>query len=96
MDPTSLNSASFQVTTGLGTRAGRYLLDSTGRIATFYPAAPLPVNAGISVSLNQQVRDTAGNSLTSNYYLSFQTGSGPDTTRPALVGNSPLDGDMGI
>ena len=99
IDPSSLNSTSFPVTNySFGVAlAGRYLVDSTGRIATFYPTMPLPVGATINVNLiHGLVRDTSGNSLAATFNFFFVTATTTDSTPPVLVGNSPVDGDKGI
>lgn len=97
MDPATLNSTSFQVNFGLNTLTGRYQLDSTGRIATFYPTSPLPAGPTLNVTLNQHlVMDTAGNSLASPYTFSFTTGLRTDSTPPAVVTTNPFNGDTGL
>ena len=97
IDTTTLNTTSIYMSDYvIGKIAGRVVADSTGRIATFVPATPLPVGRQINVSIGSEafIRDLAGNILPSAF-LTFYTGFASDVIPPAIIGNNPQNGDKG-
>lgn len=100
IDPTSLTPGkSFEVydtVTGIVV-AGTVVSDSSGRIATFKPTNPFAVGRQLNVYLSQngQIQDLSGNKL-AGVTFAFATGFSPDTTPPAIKGNSPQTGDASI
>ncbi|MDO8132331.1 MAG: Ig-like domain-containing protein, partial [Candidatus Brocadiales bacterium] len=58
--------------------------------ATFTPSANLDFNTIYTATITTGVRDLAGNAMTSNYILSF------DTTQPIVISTSPVNGAAGV
>jgi len=74
--------------------AGSYGLGSSGRVVSFVPSSPLPVERFHSLRVSG-VRDLSGNAstTTSNY---FKTSFTPDVVGPRVVGSSPVDGTQDV
>jgi len=99
IDTTTLNTTTtFRLfDTIAGFVAGRIVADGSGRIATFVPTNPLAVGRQFYayVSYFGSIKDLAGNTLNSAT-PTFTTGFAADTTPPSVIGNNPINGDIGI
>ena len=86
MDPSSINSANFSLSTSAGAIAGIVSYDATSKTASFTPSSLLPSNETFTASLSANIKDTAGNGLGSSYIWHFSTAGlitvtgTPDTT----------------
>jgi len=98
MDPASLNPISFTIfDTDNGWQAvpGMIQVDRDNRTASFVPNKPFGIQRRFYVLLTGGITDAAGNPLGSKgYYVT--TDFGPDTDRPLLVANSPIDGSLNV
>jgi hypothetical protein len=70
MNPLTLTMATFTVAPGV---TGAVSLDSTGKIATFTPAAALALNTTYTATITTGTQDLTGNPLVANYVWSFNT-----------------------
>ena len=70
MKSSSINATTFLVSNGV---TGTVSLDATGTIATFTPAASLPLNTVLTGTITTGAQDVSGNALASNYVWSFNT-----------------------
>jgi alpha-tubulin suppressor-like RCC1 family protein len=72
----TLTSSSVQLLRGASAVAGTVrLLEGTGTIAAFTPAAPLEPNADYHLSVTEAVRDLGGDALETGVTVEFTTGS---------------------
>ncbi|HEY1902662.1 MAG TPA: Ig-like domain-containing protein [Terracidiphilus sp.] len=85
IDPVSVNSTTFQVTSGGTPLPGTFWFNSSDTRVEFMPNAPLPASTSLVMKVNG-VLDPVGNPITST--TSFQTGPGPDFTAPTIVWTS--------
>jgi hypothetical protein len=67
-----------------------------GVTVTFQPDSPLEPLTTYSATVTAAASDLAGNSLIENYVWNFQTGAGPDLTRPFVLTTIPDDGDLAV
>ena len=69
-----------------------------GSVATFTPTNPTPLAASTNyaVSIKTGVQDLAGNALASQYNWTFTTAAAPDTTKPTVNGENPVNGATGV
>ncbi len=99
MDPATLTTATFMVT-GTSSIAGVVTYDTTNNIATFAPAANLPSNAVLIVTVTASAKDIAGNGLVSGGSApnpwTFTTGSVVDATKPTVSSTSPASGATSV
>ena len=97
MDLNTLTAANFTITdsTTNAPIPGRVQTDANGRTSTFLPTAPFSVGRLHYVSLNNEIKDVAGNRLSPRSY-SFTTSFTPDTTGPQILSFSPANADAGI
>lgn len=89
IDPVSVNSNTFQVTSGGTPLTGSYWFSSTDTRVEFVPNAPLPVSANLVMTLNG-VLDQVGNPV--SFTSHFKTAPGPDFTQPTVVSSSVTTG----
>jgi hypothetical protein len=86
MNPATINTTTFTLTTGGANVTGTVALDSTGLIATFTPpAASLTPNTAFTATITTGVADTFGNHLATNFVWTF-------TTSPTCVVLPPPSG----
>ncbi|MGA2887791.1 MAG: Ig-like domain-containing protein [Terracidiphilus sp.] len=85
IDPVSVNSNTFKVTSGGTPLAGSYWFNSNDSRVDFVPNAPLPANTNLVMSFNG-VLDQVGHPIT--FTSNFQTSPGPDLTAPMIVWTS--------
>ncbi len=96
IDPDTLTSNTFWISTG-GTKVSGEILktpavsDPTGvSVATFRPTVGLESYTAYTATVTTEVRDLAGNPLSSPYSWSFSTYTIDDSVRPRVVSVSPL------
>jgi len=86
MNPATINTTTFTLTTGGANVTGTVALDSTGLIATFTPpAASLTPNTAFTATVTTGAADTFGNHLAANFVWTF-------TTSPTCVVLPPPSG----
>jgi len=92
MDTTTINDTTITVSSSAGTLSAPRNLSGAvsyaNKVATFTPAAALPFSTTLSVTVTTAVTDLAGNALVAAYVFAFSTGTGPDTTPPAIEDTS--------
>jgi Big-like domain-containing protein/ASPM-SPD-2-Hydin domain-containing protein len=89
IDPVSVNSNTFQVTSSGTPLAGSYWFSSTDTRVEFVPNAPLPASTNLVMTLNG-VLDLVGNPV--SFTSHFKTAPGPDFTAPYVVSSSVSNG----
>ena len=89
IDPVSVNSNTFQVTSGGTPLTGSYWFSSTDTRVEFVPNAPLPASTNLVMTLNG-VLDQVGHAV--SFTSHFQTAPGPDFTQPTVVSSSVVNG----
>jgi hypothetical protein len=84
MDASTITASNITVRTTVGGTAvaGAVAYNTTTRVATFTPSAPLAQSTGYTVTVASAVKDVAGNLMGTNYVFSFTTG---DTTAPTVL-----------
>ena len=71
--------------------AGNWILNASGRGATFYhPLQDFTPDAAYLVRVGTSVRDLAGNALAETFAIAFTTGAGASTQKPATPILDPL------
>jgi hypothetical protein len=93
MDPASIDASTITLHDELGNpvpASVAYLAYSQS--ARLTPASPLAYSTTYDVTVTQDVRDVAGNSLAVPYAFSFTTRANPDTTPPSVQSVNPPDG----
>ncbi len=100
IDPTTLTSTSFQVI-DTSTRAvvqvtGTIVYDAGNRIAVFTPDADFAESHTYQGTLSTDIRDLAGNYMTSDFVLEFTTTNSTDTTAPSVSSVSPAENAVGV
>lgn len=97
MQPGSFGSASMTVTRlSVPNRAvkGAVTYDATTRTATFTPAVPLQGSSRYEVTVDNGVRDVAGNGLTAPLRFDFTTEA--EVTAPSVLSTSPGTGAVDV
>ena len=89
MDPTSINTLTFKLSTGATPVSGA--VTYTGTTAEFSPAANLLPNSLYTATITTGAKDLAGNTLANNYIWSFTTGTTLDNTPPTVISTDPND-----
>ena len=97
MDPTSLTSTTFTLTTGTTPVAvpGAVSVNTAGLVATFTPTANLAPSTKYTATVTTGAKDTTGNALAANYVWSFTTGAGP-AVPPQVVSTNPPNGGTNL
>ncbi|KAB2834967.1 MAG: hypothetical protein F9K48_05245, partial [Candidatus Brocadia sp.] len=85
MDATTINTATFTV----GGVTGTVDYDSATMTATFKPVSNLSYDTTYTATITNDVTDSAGNHMASDYTRSFTTASAPDTQPPTISSTSP-------
>jgi hypothetical protein len=69
-----------------------------GSVATFTPTNPTPLATGTNyaVSIKTGVQDLSGNALASQYNWTFTTAAAPDTTKPTVIAENPVNNATGV
>ncbi|MEQ1794754.1 MAG: Ig-like domain-containing protein [Nitrospira sp.] len=98
LDPTTVSSSSFTVTSGFTTISGTRTVSASERgpntVVTFAPSAPLPANSSVNVAITSGMKNSVGEPLllTTLSSATFSTGPGPDTAAPSITQVNPPDG----
>jgi hypothetical protein len=98
MEPATINATTIALrnsSTGAAV-AGSVVYDISARTATFTPATALANATGYTLTVGTGVRDLAGNALAAVFTASFTTVAPADTTPPAVITTSPLNGATGV
>jgi hypothetical protein len=96
LNPSTVSSSSFILSTGGTPVAGSVSYDAPNRIATFTPASPLSAGAVYTATIATVVTDAAGNPLASPVVFSFTAAQQIDATPPAVVLRAPAPGETGV
>jgi len=97
MSPATINASSFTLAGPGGVAlTGIVTYDASGSVAKFSPVAPLAYSTNYRATVTTRATNLAGNGLAANYVWTFTTGSAPDTTPPAVVSTSPVNGAAGV
>jgi hypothetical protein len=75
MDPLTLNTSTFTVTSADSSVTGTVTLAPLGKIATFQPTGDLAANTLYTATVTTGAKDLAGNALASNKVWTFTTGA---------------------
>jgi hypothetical protein len=77
---------------------GTVLYVPSSNSAVFTPTSPTPLanNTLYTVTLSTAMTDSAGNPLASPFTSTFTTAALPDTTRPTVILNVPVNGATGV
>ncbi|WP_420994982.1 Ig-like domain-containing protein [Cupriavidus sp. 30B13] len=92
MDPLTLNTATFTLTTSAAPAAllpGVVTYDVPGKVATFTPGA-LTAGTSYIATITTGAKDLAGNALATGAATTFTTNSSTCATAPALGGAAPF------
>lgn len=90
IDPTTVNSTTFQVLNGGSSLAGSFWFSSDDTTVKFTPTAPLPASKTLAVQING-VADIEGHTVAQSN--SFTTAATPDFTSPSVVWSSVASGE---
>ena len=88
MDPLTITTVSFTLAAG-GPVTGT--VTYTGNTGKFTPAAAMTPNTQYTATITTLAEDLAGNQLAVDHVWTFTTGDAPDTLRPTVISNFPLD-----
>jgi Ice-binding-like/Bacterial Ig-like domain len=88
MNPATITTSTFTVTNAGASIAGQVSYVSATNVATFTPAATLPVNTTLTVTITTGAKDTFGNPLTADKIWTF-------TTSPACPPPPPPSAGLG-
>ena len=88
MDPSTINASSFTLVDASDNPVGGWVTYSN-KIATFKPYADLDYSTSHIATITAAVTDLSGNRMAADYTWSFNTGSAPDTTPPAVITTIP-------
>ena len=93
MDPTTLTSTTYTLTTGTPAVAvpGAVSINLAALVATFTPTSNLAPSTKYTATVTTGAKDTAGNALAANYVWSFTTTAGP-ALAPQVISTNPLNG----
>ncbi|MET0499058.1 MAG: Ig-like domain-containing protein [Steroidobacteraceae bacterium] len=95
MNPLTLTNATFTVACPAGSAVvGTVAVNSN--VATFTPAAALPVSTTCVANISTGARDIANNALASAFSWSFTTGAALDTTPPLVSAINPVASASGV
>jgi hypothetical protein len=95
MNPTTINTATFLVTTAGLPVTGTVSLDVTGIIATFTPLNTLTASTTYTATITTGVTDLAGNALAVDYIWSFTTGTAAACAPAVALGAAAPFGAFG-
>lgn len=89
MKPSSINTSSFLVTHAGSPVSGTIIYDNA--VATFTPTSALRAATLYTVTITNNVEDSAGNSMLVNHFWTFTTDAAPTVTS-----TSPIDNATGV
>jgi len=93
MDPSTINSGSFQLNNGV---TGDVTYDPATRTAILIPFAELTPSTLYTAKITTGAKNLLGAGPASDYVWSFVTGAVPDTTPPVVISTSPLPGTADV
>jgi hypothetical protein len=92
MDPTTINSGTFTLTSPGGTSvSGLVAYATVGNALTFTPTANLAASTTYIATITTGAKNLAGVALASDYVWSFTTGTASDSVSPELVSTVPAN-----
>lgn len=90
MNPNTITSNTFKLACPAGTPVtGSVSYDANSRVATFSPAANLPLSTRCVATVTTGAQDSLGTPLVSDFVWSFDTGSAIDNTAPTVTSQVP-------
>lgn len=99
LDPTSVTSSTFSVTSGAAI-PGAYSFLATNRgpntLVRFTPTVPFAPSGTFTVAITVGIKNSAGIPLFGASTATFSTGTASDTTAPTVVQVTPPDGSLDI
>ncbi|MDP3516474.1 MAG: Ig-like domain-containing protein [Pseudohongiella sp.] len=98
MDPLTITSPqTFSVACPTGSPVtGIVSYAVSSNTATFTPGSTLPASTICRATVNNTVKDTAGNRMVNVYNWNFTTGAGPDVSPPTVIGRFPAAGASNV
>ncbi len=94
MDPTTLNTSTFTLTSPAGPVSGNVMRGSDS-MAIFTPSNPLASKTTFTATITTGAKSVSGLALGANYTWSFTTGGGNVTT-PMVQSTNPASGASGV
>jgi ABC-type oligopeptide transport system substrate-binding subunit len=95
MDPLTITNANFTLKEAASGNAVPGVVSYSGVSAVFSPLDPLAYNTQYTVTVKgtpSGVKDLAGNLMTSDFVISWTTGTAPDNTPPTVTGTINTNG----
>ena len=90
MNPNTITSSTFSLACPAGTPVtGSVSYDANSRVATFAPAANLPLSTRCVATVSTGAQDSAGTPLASDFVWSFDTGAAVDDIAPTVTSQVP-------
>ena len=92
MDPLTINNVNFAMKETVSGTAVAGVVTYSGVNAVFVPLSNLASSRGYTVTVKggaNGAKDLAGNSLASDFVISWTTGAAPDTTAPTVTSSFP-------
>ena len=98
MDPATINASTvvLRLTSSGAFVAGAVNYDVATMTATFIPSAGLAFATSYTFIVTTDAKDVAGNRLPAAFSSTFVIADAPDTTPPAVVSVSPIDGGSNV
>jgi hypothetical protein len=97
LNPSTVNASTFTLTApGNVAVAGTVGYAVAGSIATFTPTSALTASTTYVATIKTGVQDLSGNALASNYAWTFTTGAVPNTTKPTVIAENPVNNATGV
>ncbi len=97
MASATITTSTFTLACPTGTPVtGTVAYVAASRVATFSPAANLPINTTCTATITTGARDTTGRALATAFVWRFTTAAAADTTRPRVTLTVPADGAAGV
>ena len=97
MAPATISTSTFTLVCPAGTPViGTVAYVAASRVATFSPAANLPISTTCTATITTGVRDTSNFALANAFVWTFTTGATADTTRPTVTLTVPAAGAVGV
>ncbi len=97
MAPATISTSTFTLACPAGTAViGSVAYVAASRVATFSPAANLPINTTCTATITTGARDTTSRALATAFVWRFTTAATADTTRPRVTLTVPADGVIGV
>lgn len=97
MAPATISPSTFTLACPAGTTVtGTVAYVVASRVATFSPAANLPINTTCTATITTGAQDTTGRALVNAFVWTFTTGATADATRPTVTLTVPAGGASGV